>query len=572
MKRRAIVVGVFATVISCVWAIVGVGSRSAGQSASSGGAVAALAALAQTPAAHEVWVAVRADGVAGAGGVTDPFDASTVEKFNALFARFRKEYGENLTIHFGPGVFYGDRLIDPLSYWKFRGAGRDVTIIRTKPDVNATQTIGIRNDESTGGVSGVEVSDITFDFNTPNLRKANRVFVWFEGKTPRVYYYYVENLPAWSDKQGYQRNYENAVSHKGAEYICVTACQGKEPAQNDLWSVLRPCDPAKVPNWEKDKQYGIGDAVWLEGKGYICVAANTKSNPSADGVNWRPFRSDAPDPHIYTTAVFVNGKAPRGGQRALRCKAINGNGSWFFGRESFIFGLGGNDCAIEDCQIADFQGDYGSLMVIYGGQGSVIRNCCVRGNGGVGTLAYGGWAVHDATYEGNYCNNVSCANNIDSLTCHNVTFRGNTFMGCHGCGLLVNVGGVTGPSGDPSAYKLNVNGADIDAAWSQLDGLFIHDNLIELADDCPYGGIQTQQGGLTNVKIHNNVIRTHDGKGHGRRAIGVLGKPGMNVLITDNTCDPDMYCEIGVPATGWGNVDLQGQLIKGLEKLTRPGQ
>ena len=566
MRQRAIVVGVLVAVIGCVLAIVGVSSRSSGQSAGGRAAGGVPAALAQVHAAHEVWVAVRADGAAGSGGVTDPFDASTVEKFDALFPRFRKDYGENLTIHFGPGVFYGDRLIDPLSHWKFRGAGRDVTIIRTKPDANAIGTIGIRNDESTGGVSGVEVSDITFDFNVHNLRKANRVFAYFEGKTPRVYYYNVETLPAWSDKQSYKRDYDNAVAHKGAEYICVTANQGKEPAQGELWSVLRPCDPAKLPAWEQGKAYSVGDAAALAGKGYICVAAGTKSSPSADAVNWRPVRADAPDPRIYTVAMFVNGRAPRGQHRALRCKAINGHGSSFFGRESFIFGLGGNDCAIEDCQVSDFQGDYGSLIVIYCGQGSVIRNCCVRGNGGIGTMAYGGWAVHDATYENNYCNHVNAANNIDSLTCHNVTYRGNTFMGCRSVGLLVNVMGTY-----PPGSKLNVNGAEIDTAANRVDGLFIYDNLVEVEDDCPFGGIQVQQDGLCNVKIHNNVIRTHDGKGHGRRAIGVFGKVA-NVQITDNTCDPDMYCEVTPPATGWGNVDLQGQLIKGLEKLAKPGR
>ena len=34
----------------------------------------------------------------------------------------------------------------------------------------------------------------------------------------------------------------------------------------------------------------------------------------------------------------------------------------------------------------------------------------------------------------------------------------------------------------------------------------------------------------------------------------------------------NQYCEIGVPAVGWGNVDLLGKPIKGLEKLTKPGQ
>src|ERR1017187_5438558 len=88
---------------------------------------------------REVWVALRTDGQAGSGGVTDPFDASSVEKVNALFARFEKDYGDNLTIHLGPGVFYGDRLITlRRNNWKIRGAGRDITILRTRPDATAT--------------------------------------------------------------------------------------------------------------------------------------------------------------------------------------------------------------------------------------------------------------------------------------------------------------------------------------------------------------------------------------------------------------------------------------------------
>jgi chitodextrinase len=591
MNRRAIVVGVFVAAVGCALAIVAVNSRPSSPpihnvypiyvateeystsdtpTSTFTHSTTRSSVLAEMPGPDEVWVAVHSiHGSGGSATVADPVDSGG--NLSLLLAKFAKVFHHGLTIHLGPGVFYGDRLVYPRSNWKIRGAGRDITIWRTTPNAAAVDTIGFRADETNGGLTGVEVSDMTFDFNVPNLRKANRAFVYFVGGKPLVYYYYSQSPPpAWSDKQPYKRATDAAVTYKGAEYVCITAdvpAVGKEPAQNDLWSILRPCDPAKLPAWDKGKAYAIGDAVALADKGYICVAANAKSTPSADAADWRPIRTDAPDPRIYTHAVFVNGAAPRGGHRVNRCKAINGHGSSFLGRESFIFGLGGNDCAIEDCQVADFQGDYGSLIVVYCGQNNVVRNCSVRGNGGIGTMAYGGWAVHDCVYENNFCDNVSAANNIDSLTCRNVTYRGNTFLRCHYVGLLVNVSGKY-----PDEHKLSVNGTVIDTATNQVDGLFIHDNLVEVTDDCPYGGIQVQQTGLCNVKIYNNVIRTHDGKGHGRRAIGVLGNPAANVQITDNTCDPDMYCEIGVPAFGWGNFDLTGKPIKGLEKVTKPGQ
>ena len=248
----------------------------------------------QVPACHEVWMAVGTDGQAGSGGVTDPLDASSVEKFNALFAKFAKDYGDNLTIHLGPGVFYGDRLIFPRNNWKIRGAGRDVTIIRTRPDEKAFETVGFRADEANGGLTGVEVSDITFDFNVPKLRKANRVFVFAEGKTPRVYYQYVQSPPAWSDKQAYKRETDGVVAYKGEEYVCVAPSQGKEPAQNEFWSILRPCDTSNMPAWEKDKPYAVGDAVSAAGKGFICVAAGGKASPDQDAEHWRAVRADAP--------------------------------------------------------------------------------------------------------------------------------------------------------------------------------------------------------------------------------------------------------------------------------------
>src|SRR5664279_2707364 len=166
MKRRTWVAGVFIFAVACLVSFSLVISASSGQSAP-GGATTALAQPAQTPASHEVWMALRSDGKAGTGTVTDPFDASSVEKFNGLFAKFANEYGENLAIHIGPGVFYGDRYIWPHNHWKIRGAGRDITVLRTRPDPNAADTVGFyaHDENGTRPLTGIEISDMTIDFN-----------------------------------------------------------------------------------------------------------------------------------------------------------------------------------------------------------------------------------------------------------------------------------------------------------------------------------------------------------------------------------------------------------------------
>jgi hypothetical protein len=238
-----------------------------------------------------------------------------------------------------------------------------------------------------------------------------------------------------------------------------------------------------------------------------------------------------------------------------RVKAINGHGSAFFGREAFVIGLGGNDCVIEDCIVDQFQGDYGSLIVVTFGQHNVVRGCTVRGNDGLTTMAYGGWACWDTVFEDNFCTNCRCATNIDSLSCRNVTFRNNVFMNCREVGILVNVGG--GVIENHTPYSMVIDDKTIPIAHTQMDGLFVYGNLVEMRDNAPYGGIQTQQDGLRNVVIADNVIRTVSGAGHAR-AIGVLGQ-GTNATVRNNTCDPGMYCEVTPLTVCRDNYDLLGQ-------------
>src|SRR5437016_6419388 len=70
---------------------------------------------------REVWIAVRSDGRAGKGTVTDPYNGSTQGKFDMRVA----SVGPNTLIHLGPGTFqtawnHSWRVKDG---WCFVGAG-----------------------------------------------------------------------------------------------------------------------------------------------------------------------------------------------------------------------------------------------------------------------------------------------------------------------------------------------------------------------------------------------------------------------------------------------------------------
>src|SRR3989304_462604 len=56
------------------------------------------------PVRREVWIARRADGLAGAGSEADAFDGSTATKLDALM-RDDTKLPEYTTIHLGPGEF-----------------------------------------------------------------------------------------------------------------------------------------------------------------------------------------------------------------------------------------------------------------------------------------------------------------------------------------------------------------------------------------------------------------------------------------------------------------------------------
>jgi hypothetical protein len=107
-----------------------------------------------------VYLSVRTDGHEGTGAIMDPYNASTQEKFDALF----KSFGPNTAIHLGPGTYHtrGAAIFEVKPYWKIRGAGYEVTRIIQD---NAKQ-IGCT--VFAGRADGVEIEDLSIDCGFQN--------------------------------------------------------------------------------------------------------------------------------------------------------------------------------------------------------------------------------------------------------------------------------------------------------------------------------------------------------------------------------------------------------------------
>jgi hypothetical protein len=93
-----------------------------------------LEALLLDPVRINVWIAKRGDGIAGSGTQTDPFDGSTLAKFDALMSGM----AVNTCVHLGPGEFETAGYYNGLSGsgWQAKsgmrivGSGIDVTTLK----------------------------------------------------------------------------------------------------------------------------------------------------------------------------------------------------------------------------------------------------------------------------------------------------------------------------------------------------------------------------------------------------------------------------------------------------------
>lgn len=140
------------------------------------------AASGQPSARTEAWIALRADGLPGAGTAADPFDGSTSKKLDAILRRVLDV--EGIRVHFGPGTFYTRSVLadDPVFIRKphttILGAGMYRTTLALDPAVGpllpAWAFSVLQTDQHITPDSHLTVQDMTFDTNWPNLVNPRR--------------------------------------------------------------------------------------------------------------------------------------------------------------------------------------------------------------------------------------------------------------------------------------------------------------------------------------------------------------------------------------------------------------
>jgi hypothetical protein len=122
------------------------------------------------PCRTNIWVAHRTDSSAGSGTATDPFNANTAQRFDALM----NALDEFTHVHLGPGIFqtHGFSDEDPTSGWqpkkgmKITGSGIDVTTIQlTGTGTTDRRYYAIGHALPAGQVDFFEISDLTIDCN-----------------------------------------------------------------------------------------------------------------------------------------------------------------------------------------------------------------------------------------------------------------------------------------------------------------------------------------------------------------------------------------------------------------------
>ena len=116
---------------------------------------------------REVWVAVRTDNVAGTGTQTDPYDGSTMDKFDAIMGDNSKT-PPYTTIHLGPGTFRTSitKTWVVKSGWVIEGQGTDLTTVQMGGNA-AGMHFGIScfaSDPNTA-TDNVVIRDLTCDAN-----------------------------------------------------------------------------------------------------------------------------------------------------------------------------------------------------------------------------------------------------------------------------------------------------------------------------------------------------------------------------------------------------------------------
>jgi hypothetical protein len=117
--------------------------------------------------AREVWVAVRTDGQAGSGTESDPYDGSTMDKFDAMMGDNSKTPPYTI-IHLGPGTFRTaiTKTWAVKSGWVLEGAGMDNTTVQMGGNASGIHGgVSCLTSDPNSTTDDVVIRDLTCDAN-----------------------------------------------------------------------------------------------------------------------------------------------------------------------------------------------------------------------------------------------------------------------------------------------------------------------------------------------------------------------------------------------------------------------
>ena len=126
-------------------------------------------ASATTLVQRQVYIAIRTDGLPGSGTQADPYNGSTMAKFDALMKSF--QYTPNLGIYLGAGLFRtaAARPWRVNSGWLIVGAGMYATTVQLGGNASTISGSTCIQSDATVAADNVTISDLTVDCNWAEL-------------------------------------------------------------------------------------------------------------------------------------------------------------------------------------------------------------------------------------------------------------------------------------------------------------------------------------------------------------------------------------------------------------------
>lgn len=481
------------------------------QTASAEDQPASLEELRMTTAARDkiglggiVYLARRTDGSSGTGTESDPYDASTAPKFDALMAGFHTLFAErSLTIKLGPGLFltkardsYGPNAGGNFgaqhwlhANWTLQGSGMFATEIRNaNPNGN-----GVTMFNSSGGTwGGAEEGQITISDLTLNPQRSA-----FCDRAP------TESIPIAGDGK-------TATGTKAAH------------------------------GWSVGDQIRVSNATENAFKGVYYLSAKTPDTFSFPGAVKGTATATVQRSGQWT-AVRLNG----GNLKLFRVRAID-CGSSAPERECWPLWLGsGERNTVDECVVEACSGHMSSIS-IFPGTHPLVRNCRVDGTGCDGSIAI---SANAGTITQNYVKNASYAIYADSFSNDEGTLiQGNVIEGASYAGIYVR------PNNHHRTIIITDN---IVKGGAATIGIGV-DPLSASSTDPPIGWLNArgEKVWIEDVTIANNSV---GGK-------NILLAQVRGAKIVDNTAGSGVfYAMKGEPLVRHGNRTTTGEVAMGLE-------